>query len=371
MLLFLTFGVNGQQRLWVGQSYKCDVTSSVMGTTADMSWSGDVCLSLSGSYFYRDVVVTDYFEGTQTVTCTWKYKLYYNDTWKTQTVRWNISCYENPLSISPTSMTLYVGQEDYIGYGHKYSNNYTNSARVSFSSSNSTIVSVNSSGKVTAKSPGTAYVNVHSSLASGSPYCLITVKEAVPTGVSLPATEKIIEGETKQLTPKVTPSGISTSYTWKSDNPDVVSVDTEGRIKGVKVGSTKIWVTTVKGGYTASCTVTVLPPPIQPTGVELPEKLSLYVGFGQTLTPKLSPDAAEADYIWKSSDNSVVKVDSKGMVQAVSKGNAVISVKTHNGLTAECKITVSDLPSEYDASAIKSKISVVDRLKTATFNNIN
>ncbi len=370
ILLFMTLCMTAQQRLWVGQTYRCDATSAVMGLTSDLSWSGDACLSLTGSGFYRDVVIVDYFEGTQTVTCSWNYRLYSNDTWKRQTKTWNISCYENPLTVSPTTMTLYVGQEDYVGYSHQYTNGYSGSARVTFSTTNSRVVSVSGSGKVSALSPGTAYVNVHSTLSSGAPYCFITVKEATVTGVTLPGTLKVIEGETKRLVPSVSPSGASTSFTWESENPDIATVDSDGMVTGIKVGTAKIWVTTVKGGYKSSCIVTVVPPPVQPTGVVLPEKTSLYKGFKQKLTPSLVPGNAEATYTWKSSDTNVVTVDASGNITAKKAGTSIITVTTHNGVSATCEVTVNDLPEEYNADALKSKMNVIEKLRTATLNKL-
>ena len=44
---------------------------------------------------------------------------------------------------------------------------------------------------------------------------------------------------------------------WTSDDTHVVTVDTYGRLTGVKEGTAKVTVTTTDGGFTASCTVTV------------------------------------------------------------------------------------------------------------------
>lgn len=80
-----------QQTLWVGESYTFDVTSSVLGLTANVSWSTNGgYLSLSGSGFYRTITVTQYFSGTATVTCEWDYKLTGNDTYTHTTSSDNI-----------------------------------------------------------------------------------------------------------------------------------------------------------------------------------------------------------------------------------------------------------------------------------------
>ena len=73
-----------------------------------------------------------------------------------------------------------------------------------------------------------------------------------------------------------------------------------------------------------------------------PEKksLSLAVGKKKTLAVRLTPGWAKTTLTWKSSNKKVATVSSKGVVQAVSKGTATITVTTKNGLSAKIRITV-------------------------------
>ena len=79
------------------------------------------------------------------------------------------------------------------------------------------------------------------------------------TGVSLNKTNiNLYVNDTAKLTATVKPNNASNKQvTWKSSNPDVVSVDANGNIKALKEGSATITVTTKDGNYTATCTVTV------------------------------------------------------------------------------------------------------------------
>lgn len=64
---------------------------------------------------------------------------------------------------------------------------------------------------------------------------------------------------TAVLTATVTPAdAIDKAVTWASGNPSVVAVDQNGNVTAVGNGSAVITVTTTDGGYTASCTVTVM-----------------------------------------------------------------------------------------------------------------
>ena len=231
-----------QQSLWVGQTYRCDATSAVMGLTSDVSWSTNGgYLSLTGSGFYRDVTITKYFSGTATITCSWKYRLYSGDTWKTQSRSWTVKCYDNPVSISPTEMTLSPGESAFIGHRLQYTNDYSSSASITYSSSNSSIATVSSSGLVTAKSSGTAFVTLYSSVSANSPYCTVTVKNIAPQSVSIPSNINIVAGQTKQLTANISPADATvTSIKWTTDDNSVATVSSSGVLKGVKHGTTKV-----------------------------------------------------------------------------------------------------------------------------------
>ncbi|MDE6409787.1 MAG: Ig-like domain-containing protein [Muribaculaceae bacterium] len=228
-----------QQTMWVGETYNFDVTSSVVGLPANLSWSTNGgYLSLSGSGFYRQITITQYFSGTATVTCEWDYKLTASGSYTHTKRQITISCKNNQVSISPTSMTMSQGEKRYVSYSHQFSNQYTSAANPYFQSTNPEVASVDMyTGEVTAISPGTAYINVYSKISSGAPYCLVTVNQseavpAAPSNVKIRATKN--EGEVylswdpvtkdrngKNLTKKVT----YTIYSGESNNPIVKNLD--------------------------------------------------------------------------------------------------------------------------------------------------
>ena len=67
-------------------------------------------------------------------------------------------------------------------------------------------------------------------------------------------------GGTATLTATITPSNATNqNVTWSSDNESVATVDTNGKVTAVAPGTATITVTTVDGGKTATCAVTVNP----------------------------------------------------------------------------------------------------------------
>ena len=76
-------------------------------------------------------------------------------------------------------------------------------------------------------------------------------------GVSLPATESVLVGETVTLTPVFDPTNASNkNVTWESEDEDVATV-ANGVVTGVAAGTANITVTTEDGNFHATCAVTV------------------------------------------------------------------------------------------------------------------
>ncbi len=82
------------------------------------------------------------------------------------------------------------------------------------------------------------------------------------TGVSLDMnTATIARGNTQQLTATVAPTNASNQdITWSSSDNSIATVSTTGLVTAVAAGNATITVTTVDGGFTDQCAVTVTAP---------------------------------------------------------------------------------------------------------------
>lgn len=83
--------------------------------------------------------------------------------------------------------------------------------------------------------------------------------EVSVTSVSLnKSTLDIKVGETATLTATINPTNATNkNVTWESDNTQIATVDTAGKVTAIKEGTAKITVKTKDGNYTATCIVTV------------------------------------------------------------------------------------------------------------------
>ena len=170
--------------------------------------------------------------------------------------------------------------------------------------------------------------------------CNVNVTATAPTALSLPAGMTVKPGETMLLTPTVTPEGASTANLEWSSSDETIATVSEGVVTGVKPGNVQITVKTKDGSVSATCEVKVSA--VDPTAISLPAKVEVQQGKSVTLTPTVTPTGASVEnLLWTSSNGVVASVTSAGVVKGVKVGTATITVKTPNGLTATCEVTVT------------------------------
>ncbi len=218
---------------------------------------------------------------------------------------------------------------------------------VSWSSSKDSIATIDKDGNVKTVGEGDVTFTVKTEDGGYEASCTIKIvktgEEVAVTGVSLDkSTLKLNKGARGKLTATVEPTNATNpAVSWSSSKPEVATVDGEGNVSAVGGGTATITVTTVEGGFTATCEVTVNVPVI---GVSLDkEKAEMPVSGTLQLTATVLPeDASNKNVKWISTNPSVATVDSTGLVTAKAKGNATIIVETEDGKrTDSCEVTVS------------------------------
>ncbi len=167
------------------------------------------------------------------------------------------------------------------------------------------------------------------------------------TGVALDKNALTLSiGNTGQLVATVIPAtATNKNVSWKSSNTSIATVDNNGLVTAVGVGSAIITVTTNEGSFTDNCTVTV--EAIHLTNINIVETLvALKLNATQQLTTTFTPaNATNQSVTWKSSNTTVATVSASGMVTAVGYGEATITVTSNDGgLTDSCSIHIATIP---------------------------
>ena len=156
---------------------------------------------------------------------------------------------------------------------------------------------------------------------------------------------EIVEGESFTLTVTETAPVFATNHSvvWSSNNPDIATVDADGKVVAIKEGVVLIKATACDGsGVEATCQVSVQSKLLKTLSVN---KTSATISEGDsiTLTVKTMPSyAVDHSVTWSSDNTDVATVDADGKVKAIAEGTAIITVTANDGsgLSATCKVTV-------------------------------
>lgn len=128
--------------------------------------------------------------------------------------------------------------------------------KLKWSSSDSSVIDVDG-GKVTAKKVGSAIITVMSEDGI-SDTCSITVVNNNVSELTISGSKSVVSGSKTKLNVSSNPSDASKSVTWKSSNPKIAVVSTDGVVTGKKNGSVTITaVSNVNSKVSSSIKITV------------------------------------------------------------------------------------------------------------------
>ena len=246
------------------------------------------------------------------------------------------------ISIKPNNHDMIVGQTFEISVEILPLD--TTDKSVLWESSNPEVVEVDENGTIIALNAGSSIITATS---NSNPElhaeCNINVSSVLVESITLDCSEKrLYVGDTFEIHADVYPyNAADKSLSWISDNPEVASVDENGKVTAVSVGEAIISAKSVDGSdVSAECKVTV--DPVSASAVTLNvADMTLLVGQSDKLTATVSPEnVTDKTITWASDNETIATVDENGLVRALGVGSATITASTENGLTATCEVTV-------------------------------
>ncbi|MCI9615076.1 MAG: hypothetical protein HFG93_07975 [Dorea sp.] len=218
----------------------------------------------------------------------------------------------------------------------------TDSKAVTWTTSDSKIATVDSTGLVTAVADGT--VTITAKVGSKTATHVITVKEVKLTAISIKPATTIHRGENEKLTVAYTPEDTTDdrTVTWTSTDTNVAVVDGDGNVTAKAKGQAII--KAAVGSLEAQCTVTVDAPleSINPTK----PSIDLIKNQTEKITYKLNPEDTTDDktVTFASSAEDVVSVGPDGTLTAKKEGTATVTMTGANGITATVAVNVKEIP---------------------------
>lgn len=164
------------------------------------------------------------------------------------------------IKVSPDTLTL-TRKDETAQLTAEVIPSYADNTRVTWKSSDESVVTVDEKGKVTAVGNGTATITVTSVSGNYTATVAVTVKIPVEIEkITIEAEKETLTkiGESTELKVKIEPENADAQkLIWKSDNEMIAAVDENGKVTAIGNGMAIITVTTEDGKNTASITITV------------------------------------------------------------------------------------------------------------------
>lgn len=256
----------------------------------------------------------------------------------------------NAVIVSPSSVSLLITQRQQLtavvtdAGGHTISG-----APVTWSSNNSAVAAVGTTGLVIAILPGTATITATSGSVSGTASVTVSLVPVRKVSVTPDALSMIV-GDQQQLTLTLQDSADNvlspTGHTvlWSSTSSGVASVTNAGLVSAVAPGPAVV--SAKVDALIATATVTVAQVPV--ATVVVTPALDTLVLAGTVQLAVVTQDAAGNPLsgravAWASSDESIATVSSSGLVHTFGVGSATITA-TSEGKVGASTIVVIPVP---------------------------
>ena len=240
-------------------------------------------------------------------------------------------------SINADDMTVYVGQTLPIAYTLTPAGS---NEKPTWTSSNASIASVNANGEVTGVGPGTVTVTGRIAATGPGTTDTITVK-VIKKATGISASNLTVQvGQTLPISYSLTPSDSNEKPSWTSGNTAAATVDADGNVTGVAVGSATVTGTVIDGAST-TITVTVVAQEIDADTITISaQNLTVAVGATQQIAYVLTPANATEKPTWTSANAATATVDANGVVRGVAVGTTTVTGKLKNNQSATINVTV-------------------------------
>ncbi|HEV2117874.1 MAG TPA: Ig-like domain-containing protein [Terriglobales bacterium] len=252
------------------------------------------------------------------------------------------------ISVTPTPVSIAAGTDQQFSAIGSFNDGSTQLlTSVTWSSSSSSVATINSAGLATAVGAGTATITATSGSVSGT--AALTVTAATVTSITVtPANSNMPVGTTKQFTATAgfsdgSSEDVTASVLWGSSEPGVASINNQGLVSSVATGSSTISAVLGSVSGTTSLTVTT----VKLVGIAiLPSNPRIeartFVKFTAVGTfSDGSTGSNLAGVSWKSSTPKVASMRSSGTAFGKKTGSATITA-TASGLKGTTTLTVSN-----------------------------
>ena len=143
------------------------------------------------------------------------------------------------VSLSKTSITIKEGSSESLSATVSPSD--AQNKAVSWSSSNSSVATVDNSGRVTGVKAGSATITVTTSDGGKTATCSVTVEPVLVSSLTMASDPiSLAENDNRQLSAAVNENATDKGIIWHSSNDTVATVSADGMVTAVSAGTATI-----------------------------------------------------------------------------------------------------------------------------------
>ena len=219
---------------------------------------------------------------------------------------------------------------------------------ITWESSDSSILTVSSTGKLTAVGVGTATITAKTSRGTSKKFT-ITVNEVMAESISIADNDTgILLGDFESLKCEFSPENTTDkTVAWASSDETIISVSEDGQITANKLGTATISATHKE--LTDSIEIEVKPVDAESIDIILPDDVEtnddgqpkLNKGSQMQLKAEVEPEnTTYKDVEWSVSDESIATIDENGVLNANATGTITVTATAKSGVTKEIEIEV-------------------------------
>jgi len=227
-------------------------------------------------------------------------------------------------------------------------------------------------GVITGYKVGDAVITA--TAADGSGKSASTIVHVTPLKVSsieMPKEMKVLRTTTATIEARILPElADDKTLSWRSEDSNIATVDPNGVVKGLRVGTTNVTATTTDGSISATCKVTVTNATIKLSTATINlRKTDTYTEQVATVEPE---NSEYKNFVWNTSGNGVASVDKDGNITANKPGVDTLRCSLANAgdIYSECRVIVYDENVVYVGGLYYLLNGTTDGMREATVTSI-
>ena len=247
------------------------------------------------------------------------------------------------VSLNKSELLLHKGENEVLSASISPAN--ATSKLLEWGTSNDKIATVDSRGMVTAIADGSAIITATTLDGSNiSSACQLRVITPVTSIILSKSSVMLKVDQECKLDAIILPTNATIKkLQWISSNPNIATVDNEGNVKGLNIGSCVVAASSDGTNVHETCYVTVQKKEFVSQIVLDNDEVALLEGEEKRLSAVVLPSTADnKSLVWRSDNEKVATVGEDGLVHALSKGIAIISASSldGSGVTSSCRVSV-------------------------------